>query len=70
MANETLTEDQFPAYSKQLKQLNTRLFLCVYKEVYRYLVFTKTQQSLIIRKVSIFKISRLNCIYRIIENQS
>ena len=69
IANETTDKGLISRIFKQLIQLNTRIFLCVYKEVYRYLVFTKTQQSLIIRKASILKKSRLNCIYRIIENQ-
>ena len=53
IANETTDKGLISRIFKQLIQLNTRIFLCVYKEVYRYLVFTKTQQSLIIRKASI-----------------
>ena len=54
IANEITDKGLISRIFKQLIQLNTWIFLCVYKEVYRYLVFTKTQQSLIIRKASIF----------------
>ena len=69
IANEITDKGLISRIFKQLIQLNTQIFLCVYKEVYRYVVFTKTQKSLFIRKASIFLKSRLNCIYRIIENQ-
>ena len=69
IANEITDKGLISRIFKRLIQLNTQIFLCVYKEVYRYVVFTKTQKSLFIRKASIFLKSRLNCIYRIIENQ-
>ena len=40
IANETTDKGLISRIFKQLIQLNTRIFLCVYKEVYRYLVFS------------------------------
>ena len=54
IANEITDKGLISRIFKQLIQLNTWIFLCVYKEVYRYVVFIKTQKSLFIRKASIF----------------